>query len=450
MGKRFGLAIELALLAATMSCAGQDAPQRGAPPPVSAPAKSATPTGASASSLGKLTGTVFCGDTNLPARLANISLLQDSTSSNANLRNIAGSYGIGATTDLEGRFFIDNVPEGRYYVVAIQPGYLNLLKMFADLKLTSASEDDRKAFETLATAVEISASQPAEVSIRLERAAEIDGTVLYDDGSPAVSLLVRATRRTEQPAKNSTESAAGRSMVEAMLLPPATTDDRGQFRILGVAPGEYLVSASLMAFSGEANASRVNAPGGLNVYAGGGFRASKANPVKVGSGDAAVDADITIPLNKLHTIHGHVVLKSTGQPPVAAGVLLLFADTRERARIVYVADGEFEIDSVPEESYILQAVAAARSLLPEANGMVGPALLASGRIGFALGLNVPVNTEFAAEMPLAVTGGVENATISVPDPEAPEQQAQPQAAASVGVGPAVTPVSDSDADDDSK
>ena len=103
--------------------------------------------------------------------------------------------------------------------------------------------------------------------------------------------------------------------------------------------------------------------GSMDVYVGGGQRASKAETIKVTTGGASKDADITIPLSRLHTIRGQVLLKSTNQPPSAATVRLLYADTREPARSMVAPNGEFEFHYVPEDSFILRAAASpARSM----------------------------------------------------------------------------------------
>src|ERR1019366_10829682 len=56
---------------------------------------------------GTVTGTVYCADANLPARVAQVSVIPIA----------GGSSGDGrpASTDLEGRFTISRVPEGKYF-----------------------------------------------------------------------------------------------------------------------------------------------------------------------------------------------------------------------------------------------------------------------------------------------------------------------------------------------
>ncbi len=139
-------------------------------------------------SRGVISGTVYCADTNLPARLAQIVLMPTG----------AQAFGIQnlTTTDLDGRFVLPKVSEGRYYIAAILTGYLNPLDDMSESRLKAMSPEARKEFDAHVTTVAVSAKQAAEVSLRLERGAEIDGTVLYDDGSPAIGLQVELKPKT--------------------------------------------------------------------------------------------------------------------------------------------------------------------------------------------------------------------------------------------------------------
>src|ERR1700685_4426378 len=93
------------------------------------------------------------------------------------------------------------------------------------------------------------------------------------------------------------------------------TDDRGHFRILGVPPGEYLVHVTVPARSSEQEENGPSAamlggpyrPSELNVYSGDSLRAGKAQAIEVNAGGASRDADIIVPLSKLHTIRGQVL-----------------------------------------------------------------------------------------------------------------------------------------------
>jgi hypothetical protein len=361
-----------------------------------------TPTGA-------LSGTVYCADTNQPARLADIRLFLISDKE-------FGSRSF-SQTDLEGRFSISHIDEGDYYVVAVLPGYMNLLSSLTKEHLDAMPAEDRKNLLAQIPSVKITADAPAQVSVRLERGAELDGTVTYDDGSPAIGLRVIYRLKTPGEATRGLREGFFENQVDTRNGPP-TTDDRGHFRFLGVPPGEYLVHVTVPTRSSEQddtgpNLSGLGAPylpNELDVYAGGALRASKAEAIKVDAGGAARDADITIPLSKLHTIRGQVLLKSSHLPPVSANVQLLYADTHEEAGSVFAPNGQFEFFYVPEDSFILRAAAGAQAPpdFESINSGTGPR-----RIVWSF----PQAGEDSPELPLLVTGNVENLTIAVPDPD---------------------------------
>ena len=400
---RSTLAIAIFCLAAALTCGAQDAP-----PPQATVAPTIT--------TGTITGTVYCADTDLPARLAAVDLIQ------------TAKYGYAmqdtATTDLDGRFAFNHVQEGDYYVVTVLPGYENLMSVMSKSFLDAMTADDRKMLLAVVPSVTVSSRQPAQLSIRLERGAEIDGTATYDDGSPAIGLHVSTALKTGDESNGGATQSSGEPPIYSGAG-PTTSDDRGRFRILGVLPGVYLVSVSVpVRWAQDTTADPLaeamqSSIGSMDVFVGGGQRASKAATIKVTTGGASKDADITIPLSRLHTIRGQVLLKSTNQPPSTATVRLLYADSSEQARSMVAPNGEFEFRYVPEDSFILRA-AASPAPMGDDSGSAPP----MGRYS----LNVPPDgdgNDSGAEMPLAVTSDMDGVSISVPDPSPSNQSVPP-------------------------
>jgi hypothetical protein len=370
---------------------------------------------------GSVTGTVYCSDTNLPARLAEVVLVPASGG--------PADAKLTAATDLEGRFSIGGVPEGRYFVVANYAGYLNPLGSANQIDLDALDAEARKHFESRLASVTVSSKLPAPVSLRLERAAEIDGTVQYDDGSPAIGLRLSVKSKSEQAATAADPGSA--TLAADSGESSRSTDDHGRFRLVGLASGEYFVSVSVPTMSSEMTAGRSLADigasstggGALTVFLGGGLRPSKAKPIKLGTGEAMTDANITIPLSTLHTIRGRVVLKSNGAEPPASALELVYADTGEVARVALTAGGEFAIGYVADGSYILRAVANSEPF-PSANvNADGGVDLASGAA--ALLASNAGNQEGATEIPIMVTGEVAGVTIAVPDPPVAKPEPSP-------------------------
>ena len=410
------LAIGIALLgiAASFTCSAQEPP---APPDTSQAPEAQEP-------QGSVTGTVYCSDTNMPARLAAVVLIP--------AFGEAADSKLTAVTDLEGHFSIGKVPDGRYFVVANYAGYLNPLGTSNEVNLDAMDPEARRNFESRLTSVTVSSKLPTPVSLRLERAAEIDGTVQYDDGSPAIGLQVSVKSRSAPQTPTDTEphfEAIDASTGNFSRV----TDDHGRFRIVGLAPGEYLVSVSVPTLSSETAGGHTLADvvasmqgGSLTVYLGGGLRASKAKPIKVGSGEAFTDANITIPLSTLHTIRGHVILKSNGEVPPAAGLQLLYADTREPARDALANGGDFAISYVPEGSFILRALAISEPLPKLEMDADGGTNIAGG--AWELVPSDTSNQEGVTEMPVLVTTDLNGVTITVSDPPAKKPDTPPEPA----------------------
>ena len=394
MRMQFGFSLAVVFLAAGLACAGQDGPART--PPQKIPA-------------GKLSGTVYCADSNLPARGATIYLFQ--------ITEAGFGSRSGPQTDLDGRFFVNDLEEGDYYVIAVFPGYMNLLSSLSQSHLDAMTPEDRKQMLGSLARATVSLSQLAQVSVRLERADGIDGTVTYDDGSPAIGLRIGYKLKSPDPKTPGLQARFMEDQVFGQNGPPVT-DDQGRFRILGVPPGEYAVHVIVPLRSSEETehgsiTDTLRGPFSedeLDVYVGGGLRESKSDIIKVDSGGASNSADITIPLSKLHTIRGQVVLKTSGQPPVNADVQLLYADDKEQVRSVFAPNGEFEIFFVPEENYILRAAAGSEPP-PDIEKTD-----ASGARPQHVIWHFPQANESSPEIPLRVTSDVENVSISVPDP----------------------------------
>ena len=367
---------------------------------------------------GAITGTIYCADSNTPARLARVTLLP---AANQNGQTFI------AQSDLEGRFAIGRVPEGTYYVSAKFDGYLDPFPRLGARGFKEMSPEEKKQLDAQAIRVSVAAGQSATIAVRLDPAAVMQGTDIYYDGSPANVLQIIIRPKQDQAEKRVPEEAVGilMAMTEAFQR---ITDDHGHFRALGLAPGEYLVSTMVSTASGAAppanpiaDAVKFSQSGGLTIYYGDTPRKSMAKPVKIEGGESVPGIDITIPLSKLHSIQGQVLLKRTGQPPAMASLQLLYADSHEFARTAVVVNGEFALDYVPEGSYILQASASSDPVPPVDQDTSD--LVISSSLGFFVAtgdFDLPSNfkQDGGSETPLDVHGEVAAVTIYVPDPAA--------------------------------
>ncbi len=128
-----------------------------------------------------------------------------------------------ATTDTGGAFSFEQLPPGRYRVMASRQGY-------TDRQLPTVQQVGASRFETGA-AVDLSeGAQVVDVQVVMHRGASIAGRVIRPDGSAAPNVRVQAAIRSE----------LGR---QALLEAQTTTQFDGRYEITGLPPGDYLVGA---------------------------------------------------------------------------------------------------------------------------------------------------------------------------------------------------------------
>jgi hypothetical protein len=145
-----------------------------------------------------------------PVRRATVRLTSDTGS----LPHLIG-------TDDEGRFVFAGLRAGRYTVSAAKAG------------LVTAFHGSTRPGSGPGVPIAVMDGQTATVEIRMTPGAVITGAITDPRGNPAVGISVAAVN-TNVPAPGAGQSLTGR----------VTTDDRGVYRIFGLPPGEYLVSAT--------------------------------------------------------------------------------------------------------------------------------------------------------------------------------------------------------------
>ncbi len=123
-----------------------------------------------------------------------------------------------AITNASGQFVLRDVPPGQYTIVAEAAGYL---------RGAHGGESDRGPSRVVVLDRD---GRIVDADVQLWQAAAISGVVVDDIGEPAVEAEVRALRRGFSHGR-ARFTAAG----------SARTDDRGAFRIAGLAPGDYVV-----------------------------------------------------------------------------------------------------------------------------------------------------------------------------------------------------------------
>lgn len=310
---------------------------------------------------GRLVGHVYCSDTDgRPARLAKVWLR---TAPSKTTKPGPGSsqedpgYSVlhhVVTTDMNGTFIIPMLSPGSYYVFVDYPGYQNPALQFTDDDLKGPTSKLIEEMDQKIPTVTINTGLTANIVIHLQRGAAVYGTLLYDDGSPAISATVQVLQRQQD--------GSWRNVFGDVVR--ATTDDLGKYRISGMGPGKYVLKYTMRfviheeqyAFPEEHPPTPINIgrEQTFGIYSGGVFREKDAEIIELKSG-AVKNADIVIPLAKLHTIIGRVTAFNDGHSLNNGSVELLYPDDGAIAASAPVLrDGIFRFALVPEGEYVLR------------------------------------------------------------------------------------------------
>ncbi|MDR3773257.1 MAG: hypothetical protein P4L26_07915 [Terracidiphilus sp.] len=296
---------------------------------------------------GVVAGVVLSADTGKPARFATVTLSAipkpGEKSGQADPLPAAET----TVTDLEGRFRMEAVSPGHYFAFATQEGYLDPAMGLDLARLNALSSDRERTLDAIdqwkdhLIEVTVGVRRVSEISIPIERAAEIAGTVTFDDGAPAIGMHFKLFRKTEK----SGWTEVGPALMDDWSI-HTLSDSHGRYALTNLAAGEYTV-CTLIPTDTEQAASR--------ICLGDVFRRKDAKTVKVAAGESAGEIDIEIPLSGLHTVSGNVAALADGHPLPHGTVRLLYADDRERARETpLLDDGSFTFEYVAEGKYVLE------------------------------------------------------------------------------------------------
>jgi hypothetical protein len=239
----------LTLLVATVAA---QAPQR---PPGDVPRSQSVP------NTGVITGVVKAAETGVPLRGADVRL------TGADFSTALGNGIRGAFTDANGRYEFRGLAEGQYTLVASKVRYV------------STTFGQARAGERGTPVKLVNGQRVQNIDIALPAGAVIVVRLNDRFGDPAVGYSVNLHLATagKRPLSQPPVSSYG-----------STTDDRGEIRLSGLAPGEYFVSAE----GGRYLISPAAVPGQQEVltFYPGTDSDVDAQPVTVGPGDEVVAA----------------------------------------------------------------------------------------------------------------------------------------------------------------
>ena len=243
-------------------------------------------------------------------------------------------------TDVGGRFDLKGIAPGRYRLSVSK-------NTFVSQEYGQRKSGDPGSALTLRPGQDV-----RDLIFRLIPSAVISGRILNEEGEPMPNVTVSALRDTyvEGKRKLSTETAF-------------QTNDLGEYRLFGLAPGKYLVTASLserFQFQDMPRQSAEPETGYSRLYYPGTPDAEKAAAIRVKAGEEIPAVEILMRRFLVFRIRGHVYNQIARR---SGGVnLMLYPrgsnlewDPNNQQVRVDSADGTFEIRDVLPGLYVLQA-----------------------------------------------------------------------------------------------
>jgi hypothetical protein len=331
-----------------------------------------------------------------------------------------------AVTTGEGKFSFRNVLPGRYALVAARAGYVR-------------AEYGQRGPNSTAAVLEVRAGQAVrDVRISMTPSAAISGRVYDNKGEPAMNAQVHAWRISY--------ADGWRKMLPVTSV---ITNDLGEYRVFGLPPGQYYVSAQpdptsfvrspaypslapplpgMIVMSGNTGGSGgfpdpanplsysgTSAP----IYFGGSASEFTATPITVRAGDNLRGMDIPVQRIPMVSLSGTVVDSATREPvratltvtPLASNVsftaLTTIVVTGGVLRVTSssaapAANGQFRTELLPQGSYLITAVSdvGGRRLAGQAIADTRNADPASVRILLSPGFEVAGHVVFEGTTPV--------------------------------------------------
>ena len=261
------------------------------------------------------------------------------------------------STDAEGRFDVTDLPAGSYSLTVTRNGYASL------------QFGQQRPFEG-GRVLELKNGQLMDrIDFALPRASVITGRVTDQLGEPVAGVHMQAMRFHYLPGGDRQlmrTSMGGMSMV---------TNDLGEFRVSGLLPGTYVLSANpdddgmrgILSDSAPGTQANGENYGYATTFYPGTLSAEQAEPITVGAGDVA-SASFVLSTARLTRVSG-MIRDSQGRP-LTGGRLGLRSRTPTSSWGMtgpqIGADGRFSIANVPPGDYSIEVVPMSAGIRPTA------------------------------------------------------------------------------------
>jgi hypothetical protein len=303
-------------------------PQGAQPPRPSFPGMPQRDEGAAKTGTAVLRGSVVSAETGLPVRRAQVRAV------GADPRDARS-----VSTDEQGRWELTELPAGRYSIHMAKAGFVGL------------SYGQRRPFEQ-GRPVDLADGQVLEkLEVALPKGSVIAGSLHDEFGEPVAFARVSAMRYRFLGGQRRLVAFGGQGA-------SAVTDDLGQFRLHGLSPGDYYLSASSStSVSLDRSDDRI---GYLPTYYPGTAALGEAQRITVGLGQESTGVTFAMVPSRVASISGFL-RDSSGKPlpnttirlmsPIGAGPTPLSRMSMTRP------DGAFTLSNVPPGEYRLEAEA---------------------------------------------------------------------------------------------
>ena len=310
--------------------------------------------------------------------------------------------GLTVRTDANGQFELVGVPPGRYRLGAAPgpPSARYLAVRYPD----PAAEESQP--------LTVAAGQVLErIVVTLPRAAVISGRVVDESGNPLAHVSVSAQEMLAGERRRMAPSPGSSSR----------TDDTGSFRIFGLRPGEYVLSAiSLPLGMVPVGTGSMPFSPPPTYYPGTGSLAEAAR-IRLASGDEHGPISFVFNQVRLSTVRG-IVIDANGQPASTVSVNIRTTETTGTGSMTIggrttSSDGTFEVPRVPSGQFILsvshygpagaQFGSIPLTVTDDVEGILirlQPGITLNGQVVFDGEPPVPLPTMYVAAMPSRAGG----------------------------------------------
>ena len=290
----------------------------GMPTPVARAAQTGT---------ARIRGRIVAAQTGTPLRRAQVTL------------GVPSSQARSALTDSDGRFEFAQLPAGRYAVVASKMGFVTL--QYGQRRPTDVTD-----FVLLADA-----ERRDDVNLALPRGGVIAVRVTDDFGDPLPGAQVQVQRYQYGP-----DGQRRLNSVFTLGGIPNATDDRGEVRMYGLQPGEYVVSATLRTPLIPTGPDPVLGDGFALTYHPGTLNPADAQTVTVSLAEET-PIEFALSLARLARVSGTAV-DSQGRP--AAGSFVSVTNRQGNGIVssgggMVAPDGSFTLNGIAPGEYSLDA-----------------------------------------------------------------------------------------------